>query len=656
MPEIKFVRCIPHNADAKALEISGFKLNDCSCQFPVREKSLIDKNDSKKYAFDLVISTMQTLPAGLMENGPTVENKPSNKDMFPNKNQVMFKLLKDPRTASVAFVFTIHGCQRKVGLWAHRILLDKYPRFQGLYKAYQEVDEHNDTMDTTPSLIPIEGISLSTFCVLLKYLYTEELDLAVDPTQYVMCDMERLQEKTLTDSTSSFAVLNKTLKEHNTAQFYATWNVKDKVTWSDLFLAADRFEITELRKKCLENLLASVDKDNAMEILFGIGTRFQEEVYDPVMKYISEHLHDFSLHDKDPFKRFADHERCYEKHVGIKLKLLNFRSTYNYPNLKFIHILPRNAVGGAGAKVLKISDHEIPNAKSLLMGGGCSLDKEFIINKDDPSHYAFNLALSTSEDKIGNITTSSTSDVPEYRPSNSQPFRAMFPDKHGDMLRLLKDPKSVNTGFLFTIRSCQGKIALWTHSSLLEKYPRFQDLFEKVYSRLALIPIEGISLATFCVLLKYIYTEDLDLNVDSTLFLLCDMDQLQNRTLMDSTFSLGSLNDELKDNAAQFHAVNDRVTWTDIFLAADKFEIADLRKMCLENLLASVDRNSAMDILFGLGPRFKKEIHDPVVKYISDHLNDVFSIRTDDPFQRYAHHEGYHEVMLELVRVLSCLN
>jgi hypothetical protein len=37
----------------------------------------------------------------------------------------------------------------------------------------------------------------------------------------------------------------------------------DKVTRSDPSLAADRFEIANLRKQCLDNLLASVDESNA---------------------------------------------------------------------------------------------------------------------------------------------------------------------------------------------------------------------------------------------------------------------------------------------------------------------------------------------------------------------------------------------------------
>ncbi|KAF9916646.1 hypothetical protein BGZ65_000201, partial [Modicella reniformis] len=61
--------------------------------------------------------------------------------------------------------------------------------------------------------------------------------------------------------------------------------------------------------------------------------------------------------------------------------------------------------------------------------------------------------------------------------------------------------------------------------------------------------------------------------------------------------------------------------------------------------------NNAMEILFGVGTRFKEEIHNPVMKYISKNLDDVFSIKTQDPFKRFENHEGCYEIMLEMLRL-----
>ncbi|KAG0239051.1 hypothetical protein BGX31_003069 [Mortierella sp. GBA43] len=334
IPSYEFIHCIPHNGTEgpKVFKITeldvgrGLRGITQLMEIKLEEMMLLDKDALGEYAFDLVLSTAETLPATLTKNNsnrPTapvkkpIGSEKSLKDLFPHIHQRMLRLLRDPSSVNVAFIFTIHSCQRSVALWANHTFLDKYPRFQELL----------DDTEERPTLILIEGISLTTFCVMLKYLYTEDLDLDnIDPDEFLMCDADHLQEELLLSSpsapSSSLAVLNKSLREHNEAQFYTTWNTKDKVSWSDLFLAADRFEVDGLREQCLENLLTSVDESNAMEILFGVGTCFQE-IRQPVMNYISDHLEDiFSIQTSDPFKRFSSHEGYHE----VMLELLRLQS------------------------------------------------------------------------------------------------------------------------------------------------------------------------------------------------------------------------------------------------------------------------------------------------------------------------------------------
>ncbi|KAF9952457.1 hypothetical protein BGZ65_005246 [Modicella reniformis] len=237
----------------------------------VKEDPIIDKDVPDRYAFDLVLSTSNELPAAFVTTAIVVPEDPENKrnssgksfkEMFPDMYQDTLKLLKDPRSVNVAFVFTVHSCHREIGLWAHRTHLDKYPGFAIFWIV----------------------ISLSTFCVLLKYIYTKDLDLAVDPTQYLICDMKDIQHETSKDPASSLVELNKSLDECSATKLYEMWDIEDKVTWTDLFLAADRFKIVELCEQCLEDVLASVEKDNALELLFRVGSRFKEQIRDPIMK------------------------------------------------------------------------------------------------------------------------------------------------------------------------------------------------------------------------------------------------------------------------------------------------------------------------------------------------------------------------------------
>ncbi|KAG0355844.1 hypothetical protein BGZ54_000947 [Gamsiella multidivaricata] len=299
------------------------------------------------------------------------------------------------------------------------------------------------------------------------------------------------------------------------------------------------------------------------------------------------------------------------------------------------------------------------------------IDEDTALNESNPTRYAFDLVFSTSSElspdrsniteETPRITEKSLKDTESGKPSKNacaeQSFRDLCPEKYEDMLTFLRDPESVNTAFVFTIHSCSIRIALWAHCAILKKYPAFQELLtsHRSANTVALsygpivVPVEGISLTTFCVLLKYIYTEDIDLAVDDSQFLMSDMGPSD--TPSDATV----LNNALRErNASQFYAsweAKDKVTWVDLFLAADRFGVQKLRQHSLKSLLVSVDKHNAMEMLFGVGPHFKTEVRDPVMKYISEHLDDVFSVQTEDPFKRYADHENCHEVMLELLRL-----
>ncbi|KAI8599687.1 hypothetical protein EDD21DRAFT_153607 [Dissophora ornata] len=338
LPPIEYLHLVPHKSPGEGV-VQKLFLHKLQTGFSkaihfdfherigifVRANKIQMGNVEGHVAFDIVLSNRKSLPpkcaveSTLNPNAYTKVRTPSTvsggksfKELFPERYQDMLALLSDAGSVNAAFMFTIHNCARDVTFWIHRVMLNKYPRLQQLFA------------DPAKVIIPVEGISLATLCVLMKYIYTEDLDLTLDPSQFLICDMEHLPpSSSMSSSTASSAVLTKALKEYNAAQFYASWGVKDKVSWLDLFLAADRFQIEKLREQCLQNLLASVDKNSAIEILFGIGTCFKEEIREPIVEYISRHLDSvFSLHDKDPFKRFADHADCH----SVMLELLRLEN------------------------------------------------------------------------------------------------------------------------------------------------------------------------------------------------------------------------------------------------------------------------------------------------------------------------------------------
>ncbi|KAI8599688.1 hypothetical protein EDD21DRAFT_379160 [Dissophora ornata] len=367
-------------------------------------------------------------------------------------------------------------------------------------------------------------------------------------------------------------------------------------------------------------------------------------------------------------------KRASETEVKIILGMIEHPHIKNAQQFKYLHLIPHEpAVKAPNHTCRGLPDDFDSRADTPSIDSGnfvFTVPEINIIKKSCPEEYAFDMILSASKEitlRHYNYNPSDNQSHNDDEADNSVshkplPFKELCPEKYRSMLALLRDSGSVNTAFVFTIHSCERKIAIWAHRALLETYPRFQELFDEPRlggieplsdGRSVIVPIEGISLPTFCVFLKYLYTEELNFTIDPSDFLMCDMDHLKPSESLSGV--PGVLNKALREcNASQFYAsweVKDKVVWSDLFLVADRFEITKLRQLCLKNLLASVNSHNAMEILFGVGYHYKSEIRDNVMKYISEHLDDVYSVQTQDPFKRFADHEGCHEVMLELLRL-----
>ncbi|KAF9936492.1 hypothetical protein BGZ65_002332, partial [Modicella reniformis] len=346
-------------------------------------------------------------------------------------------------------------------------------------------------------LVPIEGISLS-ICVLLKYVYTKDLDLNIDPTQHLMCDMDHLQDKGF-----GFLACNEKPSNDHVPQ--------DEKPSNDHVPSVAILAFILTRSSCSMNRITT---NHLIDLAINC-TRLKTNIGNSVSINTTLDINT-GYSTVCTITRQSSHEVC----IGLQ-------SNSDTASFKFMHCLTCKAdVKVVGVKQW-VSGHQLYNGYDLngnFIRNSSTTQivvlEESIADTIDRNKYAFHLVLSPSE----KLPFADQEIKPSVASVNIKSFKEMFPEKYQDTLKFLKDPKSVNTGFLFTIHSCQRKIALWAHSTLLDKYPRFQELFEKMNSRLLLIPIEGISLTTFCVMLKYLYTEDLDLSVDPTQYLMCDMD------------------------------------------------------------------------------------------------------------------------------------
>ncbi|KAG0084851.1 hypothetical protein BGZ93_010112 [Podila epicladia] len=101
--------------------------------------------------------------------------------------------------------------------------------------------------------IMIQDTKMKTFELLLRFMYTGQLPDHLDPTIMYSDGLEEIED----------------------------------VSMEDLFLAADRYDIQELRDQTLEPLLDSLDNDNAIPFLFRTAYKFSE-LRKPVIQFVAK--------------------------------------------------------------------------------------------------------------------------------------------------------------------------------------------------------------------------------------------------------------------------------------------------------------------------------------------------------------------------------
>ncbi|KAH7060270.1 hypothetical protein BKA57DRAFT_446761 [Linnemannia elongata] len=321
-------------ASNKAAE-NGGRIN-CGC-FPAKK---VIKGD--KYAFDLVLCTDHNLPRKLVPPPPPLPPPaPKNHDIIP-------LLLKDASSVDVCFTFTSDKVYSNLGLWAHRVVLARHKVFAKLIQQQEELqalvasmtkaenENENDkeakfdsdaestcTMsadgspttssiaaagDTRSLVIKVHKFSLATFCALLYYIYTDEVDLAIEANRFAISSND--SSLVLRDSATG-----KTRTVHPTGRS-SPWKLKD-VTWVELLEAADHYEISDLRANCLEKVISGMNQSNVVDVLFTTSIS-GVEVRQAAMEFIVKHWVDVFQKGKDgcggvdPFAAYRGLEECHE--------------------------------------------------------------------------------------------------------------------------------------------------------------------------------------------------------------------------------------------------------------------------------------------------------------------------------------------------------
>ncbi|KAG0279602.1 hypothetical protein BGZ97_009549 [Linnemannia gamsii] len=299
-----------------------------------------------KYDFDVVLCTDLNLPRTLLLSTATLplSTAPVPVGSSPKNNDVLPLLLKDANSVDVCFIFTSDKAYSNVGLWAHRVVLSRHNAFQQLLLKQAEVqslanmaedgddkavkveydaesicttsaDSDPTTSPTTVSLgetrvmvVKVDKFSLATFCALLYYIYTDEVELTIDTGHFAISS----GEGSLVWRDITTGKVSDSIRWHPTDRA-SPWKLKD-VTWNELLEAADHYGILDLRANCLEKVISGMNQSNAVGMLFNKAVS-GSEVRQAAMEFIVEHwgsIFQKGSNTVDHFAAYRGYPECHD--------------------------------------------------------------------------------------------------------------------------------------------------------------------------------------------------------------------------------------------------------------------------------------------------------------------------------------------------------
>ncbi|KAF8942369.1 hypothetical protein BGZ47_006555 [Haplosporangium gracile] len=306
----------------------------------------------------------------------------------------------------------------------------------------------------------------------------------------------------------------------------------------------------------------------------------------------------------------------------------------------------------------------------------CGSFKEEDVIKDD--EYNFEIVLCTAPD------------LPRKLELPTPPA----PKNHDIIPLLLKDANSVDVCFTFTCDKVYSNVGLWAHSVVLARHKVFAKLFQhqddlksivannddrkaaKVESdaeststisadssprsslsaatgdtRSLVVKVDKFSLATFCALLYYIYTDEVHLAIDTDRFAISSGEG----SLIWRDPTTGKMRDSVRwhptDQSSPWKLKD--VTWDELLEAADHYGISDLRANCLEKVISGMNQSNVVGTLFSKSVS-GTEVQQAAMEFIVKHWGSIFQKGRDggmDPFAAYRDHPECHEVLIELMQM-----
>ncbi|KAF9295092.1 hypothetical protein BGZ74_010966 [Mortierella antarctica] len=235
------------------------------------------------------------------------------KKIADENKATMETLLSDVYSVETRLVFTQDKSSfSDFGLWAHRSILSRYHVFGELIKQATQKRSEKD-IDLAPLTLAVDEISFPTFCSLLMFIYTGEIERNINPTRFAISKLDRPPKYSISGDSTRDEPCWRPLDSGD-----SPWNFKP-VQWDDLLFAADLYKIEELRAICQKYVIEAIENTKAVETLIHVGTRFPE-VKEAAINYIARNMDTMFADGNDPFAPFLQHPKCHELLVEVMLR------------------------------------------------------------------------------------------------------------------------------------------------------------------------------------------------------------------------------------------------------------------------------------------------------------------------------------------------
>ncbi|KAF9377407.1 hypothetical protein CPC16_011843 [Podila verticillata] len=181
------------------------------------------------------------------------------------------------------------------------------------------------------------------------------------------------------------------------------------------------------------------------------------------------------------------------------------------------------------------------------------------------------------------------------------------------------------------------------------------------------IHVTEYSLASYCSLVRYLYTGHVALEVDLNNFAIgyppnkpfspscknrLHIDPSSLRSLPSTDLSSGASPCEFTAPKPNEPPLEHRIvaTWHELFQITDCYQVSELREYCLEKIMEDLDSSTVLDVLFQYSYRYP-DLKEKVLQNVADSMTELYS-KSKDPFAAYAEHPQRHELMSEALHLV----